>query len=77
MTPIEAKQLKRWLDDNGAIMTASVELGSYVVMIRNYRNIAFGESKDDFEAAIREAQHLFDEQVIRAAKRATRVVGEA
>jgi hypothetical protein len=77
MTPIEARQFKRWLEDNGAIMTASVELGEFIVMIRNDRNIAFGESKEDFEAAIREAQHLFDEQVIRAAKRATRVVGEA
>jgi hypothetical protein len=77
MTPIQAKQLKRWLDDNGAIMSASVELGSWIVMIRNDRNVAFGESADDFEAAIREAQHLFDEQVIRAAKRATRVVGLA
>jgi hypothetical protein len=77
MTPIEARQLKKWLDGNGAIMTASVELGGFVVMIRNYRNVAFGESEDDFEAAIREAQHLFDMQVIQAAKRSTRVVGEA
>jgi len=80
MNPLEAKQFKRWLNDNGAIMIAFVELGSFIVLIRSTDGRQFfgvGESEGDFEEAVREAQHSFDAGIIRQAHRAARVVGRA
>ncbi len=79
MTPIEAKQLKKWLDDNDALMLAFVELGSFIVLIRsaNAQHIGVGESATDFEVAVREAQHSFDIKVFREAHTSARIVGQA
>jgi hypothetical protein len=79
MNEMEAGQLKKWLEDNGARMQAYVAPGGLYVVVIHKEGSAFagvGESLD-YEEAIRMAQHFFDLGVIAQARRSARVVGQA
>jgi hypothetical protein len=57
MTHIEAGQLKKWLEDNSAVMIAHVEGGAFVVLVRSAGLgpvMGIGRS-EDFEEALRDA----------------------
>jgi len=79
MNPIEAGQLKRWLDDNGAVLIAHVEGGAFVVLVRSAGGgpvMGVGHSPD-FEEAIRHAQHYYDLGALQLAHITSGPVGQA
>lgn len=80
MTPIEAKQLKLWLTEKNAVMFAYVENGAFVVRIQSAGwggTTGIGISPDDFEGAIRAAQHFYDLGLMQMARITVGPVGIA
>jgi hypothetical protein len=79
MTHIEAGQLKKWLEDNSAVMIAHVEGGAFVVLVRSAGLgpvMGIGRS-EDFEEAIRLAQHYYDLGAMQMARITLGPVGQA
>jgi hypothetical protein len=79
VNPIEAGQLRKWLDDNGAVLIAHVEGGTFVVLVRSTGAgpvMGIGQSLD-FEEAIRLAQHYYDLGAMQLTRITSGPVGQA
>lgn len=79
MTPIEARELRKWLEGHDAVLNAQVREGAFVVLIQSRTKpvTGVGHSPDDFEGAIRAAQHFYDLGLLQMARITTGPVGRA
>lgn len=67
MTPIEARELRNWIEDRRVVMLARIKRDHWVVeFAQSYGVFAGRGESEDFEEAIRNAQHDYDAALIEA-----------
>jgi hypothetical protein len=78
MNLTEARTVKQWLTERRAILLAHVDRNIIIVIIKSPGGpvMGVGKSDDDFEEAVRLAQHHYDLGVLQLA-RMDGTVGEA